>query len=244
MTARVVRITTCSVCLSLAVLLFVYGPAWSALAYGKWKFRESPNIWIVPRPMSLTFAARTGVAKMAYFGYEFDSPTAEVKEERKVESVVVLSFSSCAGMLIFKPSPGGGLIHAVKLEASKRGENIEDLFGREATGSDYALRSKELNLRPSDLRFFASRQEIVANFLFLTIKDGESQRFKNGLYSFETHWMRGFQEGNLSRDRGVLIDAYDREDRRLMLVVAAKPGPSCFAQSDLNQIISSLRPVP
>jgi hypothetical protein len=244
MTARPVSISASLFCLALCVLLFFYGPTLGAFAYVKWKFRKSPDIWIVPRPLPLAFTDRAAGAKVSYSGYEFDSPTVEVKEERRVESVVVLSFSKCAGMTMFKPEAGCDVIHIVQLEASKRGQNIEDVFGRDATRSNYALRSKELNLTPGDLRLFSSRREIVANSVFLTIKGIDSQRFKNGLYSFETQWMRDFQEGDLGRDRGVVIEAFDQQDRRLMLIIAAKPGTSCFAQSDLNQIISSLRPVP
>jgi hypothetical protein len=244
MTARPASISACLLCLGLGGLLFFYGPALGAFAYVKWNFRNSPGVWIVPRPLPLASTDRVAGTKVSYFGYEFDSPLAEMKEERKVESVVVLSFSNCAGMVMFKPEPGGDLIHTLQVEASKRGRNMEDVFGRQATRSNYALLSKELNLTPSDLRLFSSPREIVANSVFLTLKGINSQRFKNGLYSFETQWMRGFQEGDLGRDRGVAIEAFDLQDRRLMLIVAAKPDTSCFAQSDLNRIISSLRPVP
>lgn len=244
MTAHPVSIFTCVLCLALGLLLFFNGTALGAFAFVKWEFRHSPAIWMVPRPLPLEFTSRPAGPKVAYFGYEFDSPSPEVKEERKFESVVVLSFSNCAVMTIFKPDPSGDPIHVVRLEAAKRGRNIEDVFGLEATRSNYALLSKELNLTPSDVRLFSSRREIIANSVFLTMKGVHSQRFKHGLYSFETQWIRGFQQGDLGRDRAVVVDAFDQQDRWLMLIVGLKPGTSCFAQTDLNQIISSLRLVP
>jgi hypothetical protein len=244
MNARPAGISASFVCLGLAIFLYFYGPALATFAYVKWNLRKSPATWIVPQPLSLAFTPRTAGTKAAYFGYEFNSPSEEVKQERKVESVVVLSFSNCAGMTMFRPDPDQDPIHAVQLEASKRGRKIEDVFGWETTRSNYALLSKEFNLTPGDLRLFSSRRETVVNSIFLTLKAIHSQRFKNGLYSFETQWMRGFQEGDLRFDPGVVIDAFDRQDHWLMLIIAAKPGTSCFAQSDLNQIISSLRPVP
>jgi hypothetical protein len=244
MTARRASISAGLLSLILAALLLFYGTALGAFAYVKWNFRNSPGLWIVPRPLPLALPDRAAGARVSYFGYEFDSPSAEFKEERKVESVVVLSFSNCAGIVIFKPDPAGDLVHILQLEASKRGGHIEDVFGWEGTRSNYALLSKELNLTPGDVRLFSSRREIIANYLFLNLKNINSQRFKNGLYSFETPWIRGFQEGDLVRDRGVVIEAFDQQDRRLMLIIGAKPGTSCFAQSDLNRIISSVRPVP
>ena len=79
--------------------------------------------------------------------------------------------------------------------------------------------------------------------VLLRLKGVGSQRFKNGLYSFETPTAHGFQEGNLSLDKGVVIEAYDQQDRLLTFVVGAKPGKACFGQPELNHIIFSLRPV-
>ena len=142
-----------------------------------------------------------------------------------------------------EPAPSGDLILAMQKGASKNGSNMQEVFGQEATRSSFALRSKVLNLTPSDLRLFSSRQELAGNALLLVIKGVESQRFKNGLYSFATPWMHGFQDGDLMRDRGIVIEAFDNQDRRLTLVVAAKPGKACFGQPEVNHIIFSLRPV-
>ena len=79
--------------------------------------------------------------------------------------------------------------------------------------------------------------------MLLAIKGTEAARIKNGLYSFETAWMRGFQEGDLNLDRGVVIEAFDRQDRRLTLAVGKREGQNCFSQAYLNQIIFSLKPV-
>ncbi|MGC1417382.1 MAG: hypothetical protein WA817_18990 [Candidatus Acidiferrum sp.] len=241
---RPASILACALCAVLGVFSYFCGAALVSFAFVKWQFRNSPEIWIVPKPMLADVSTdRTG-PEVAYFGYEFESPAPDVKEERKFESAVVLSFSDCAGMSIIKPGPSGDLIEAMQQEASKRGRNIQDVFGRDATRSSYAIKSKTLNLTPNDLHLFSSPREIVGNADLLIIKHTESKRFKNGLYSFATPWMRGFQEGDVQKDRGVVIEAFDHYDRRLMLIVGAKPGRTCFAQADLSHIIFSLRPVP
>jgi hypothetical protein len=56
----------------------------------------------------------------------------------------------------------------------------------------------------------------------------DSQRFKNGLHSFETATIHGFWEGNIALNKGVMIESFDQQDRRLALVVATKPGKACF----------------
>jgi hypothetical protein len=117
-------------------------------------------------------------------------------------------------------------IHVLQKEAAKKGRNIEDAFGKEATRASYAIRSKVLNLTPSDVNLFSSPQEIKANAAMLVIKGAESKSYERGLYSFQTSWMRGFQEGDLSRDKSVLLEAFDNQDRLLTLIVSVKLGKS------------------
>jgi hypothetical protein len=244
MATRLACLSVCFLALILAVSLYFYGPAWEAYAYVKWRFRNSPEVWIVPKPLPTDALNHPAGPKLTYFGYEFESPSAEVKEVRKTESTAILNFSDCAGMVMSEPGPSGDLILAMQKGASKNGRNVQDVFGQETTRSSYALRSKVLNLTPGDLHLFSSRQELAGNAMLLLIKGVELQRFKNGLYSFATPWMHGFQDGDLARDRGIVIEAFDNQDRRLTLVVAAKPGKSCFGQPELNHIIFSLRLIP
>jgi hypothetical protein len=85
----------------------------------------------------------------------------------------------------------------------------------------------------------------MAGESMLLIKNIQSNRLDEGqyeLYSFQTHYMRGFQEGSLKS--GAHIEAFDSADRELTFLIRAKSGDSCFAQSDLNLILSTLRPVP
>jgi hypothetical protein len=230
-------------CLIFGVVCYFYTPALGTFIYAKWQFRNSREIWITPTPLSEGPLNPSSGPKLTYFGYEFESPSAEVKEEKIFDRVAVLSFADCAGLSIFKPDADTDLLAVVRKEAAKKGRNIQEVFGQEAARSNYALRSVTLNLTPRDLRLFSSRREISGNAVLLLIKGAESQRFKNGLYSFATPWMRGFQEGDLTRDCGVVIEAFDNRDRMLTILVGLRPGKTWFAQPDLDRIIFSLRPV-
>ena len=218
------------------------------LADTKREFRNSPEIWRLPKPLiPAPIASPTARSKVvSYFGYQFDSPTPEMKEERKVENVVALSLSDCAGMATFKPQPRGPLTGLMEQGSAGSARYYEDAFGEEAVRSDYEFRRTILNVTPKDLSylsFIAGPRQMVRNSVLLRLKGIGSQRFKNGLYSFETPTTHGFQEGNLSLDKGVMIEAYDHQDHLLTFVVGAKPGKACFGQPELNSIIFSLRPV-
>jgi len=246
MTSRTASISICSLGLGVAVFLFFYAPPLVLLAKTKWEFRNSPEIWIVPKPLfSAPIASPTAKSSVvSYLGYQFESPTSEVKEEPKSENVVVLSFSGCAQLVILKPQPSGlltGLMHEMPPNATRF---FEDVYGKEAVRSDYEFRRTILSMTPKDLSVLASPRQMVRNSVLLTLKGVESQRFKNGLYSFETPTMRGFLEGNIALDKGVLIQAFDHQDQLLTLIVGAKPGTACFGQPELSHIIFSLRPAP
>jgi hypothetical protein len=216
------------------------------LAHTKREFQNSPEVWIVPKPLtSGPIASSTAKASVvSYFGYQFESPTPEVKEERKAEAVVVLNFSDCAGVAIFKPQPEGRMTSIIQRGPPEVSRFMKDVYGKETVSSDYALRRAILNTTPRDLSPFARRGQIVRNSVLLTLKGAESQRFKNGLYSFDSPSMRGFLEGDVALDKDVVIEAFDHQDQLLTLVVGAKPGKACFGQPELNRIIFSLRPVP
>jgi len=252
MTSRTASVSVGSFCLGVivllgvVVLLFFYLRPLLFLADTKREFRNSPEIWRVPKPLIpapiASPAARSKV--VSNFGYQFESPTPEVKEERKVENVVALSLSDCAAMAIFKPQPSGPLAGLMQQGSADSARYYENAFGKEVVRSDFEFRRTILNMTPKDSSFIAGPRQMARNSVLLRLKGVGSERFKNGLYSFETPTTHGFQEGNLSLDKGVVIEAYDHQDHLLKFVVGAKPGKACFGQPGLNRINFSLRPVP
>ena len=179
---------------------------------------------------------------MSYAGYQFRVPISTFKIERQFDRGVVLSFSDCGGMTLFTSNKDFSLVGAMRQSATKKQNNIETIVGTEAVKSDYSLRSKILNLTPASLSLFTLRTELAGNSVLLVLKKVEIERFKNGLYNFQTQWIRGFQEGDISRDRGVVVEGYDAQDRQVMLIIGNRLGKSCFGQAQLNEIISTLQP--
>ncbi len=231
------------ICVVLCVLFVVYGRPILALVYTKWQARNAPEMWIVPIPLPDLPAERSAGRTFSYFGYEFDSPWTEVKRERKLESIAVLNFSNGAFISILDPARGSDELQAMKREATKRGTDIRNAFGDEVTRSNYALRSKILYLTPKDLHILSSRQEMVGNSILLLLKSIWTKRIEGGLYSFQTEWLRGFQEGIPTRDKMAIIDGFDAQDREVEVWVGSEEGANKPSQADVNRILYSLRPV-
>jgi hypothetical protein len=243
MDARRILTPSTVACVILCMFLWVYVKPISAVLYTKWVLRNEPDVWVVPVPLSIAAPEQSVGRKFSYFGYEFETPWTELKRERNTESIVILNFANGDMVTMFAPRKDAGGLDAMKQEAVKQGRDIRDVFGDEATRSNYALQSKILNLTPRDLRLFATRQEMVGNSILLIMKKIWTGRIKGGLYSFQTEWLRGFQEGGVPKDRAVVIEAFDAQDQKIELFIGSEQGKdNVLSQADINRILYSLRP--
>lgn len=235
--------TSTIICALAALLVFEYARPIGFVLYAKWKYRNAPQMWVVPSRLLTVAVEPNAGRRFSYFGYDFDSPWTKVERERKFESGAVLNFSGGQFISILNPAQSGDQLQIMKQEATKRGVDLKNVFGEEATRSKYALDSKIWNLTPGNLQLFSSRQEMVSNSVLLIMKDIFLLKHKGGLYTFETPWFRGFQVGGPAQDDMVIIDAFDASDRKIAIYIGSKhdanPRPS---QADINGILSSLRP--
>ena len=235
----------CAISSILVLLLaWVYGRPLGIMLYAKWDARTHPELWVVPQPLPAT-AAETSPGKFfSYFGYEFESPWTEVAFERKTQTAAVLNFSGGQGIAVFCWSDGQAPLQVLKNGSPDNGATLQRVFGVEATRSNYAFISSILNVTPGDLRIFSSFHKMVTNSVLLSMKQIEVSTVKGRVYSFQTNAIRGFQKGDPLQDANVTIEAFDAQDRRLQLLIGAKPNSSPKpTQADINRILYSLRPV-
>jgi hypothetical protein len=232
------------ICVLLLLFLVFYLRPITALIFAKWQVRNSPEMWIVPTPLPNVPVEQSSVLKCSYFGYQFDVPWTQVKLERKLATIAVLNFANGEFVSFPDPSQNGGELAAMKQEANKGGTDVGKIFGKKAVNSNYDLRSKILYLTPRDLSLFSSRQEMAGNSILLLMKSIWTKRIKGGLYSFETPWIRGFQEGSPAEDDMTIIDGFDAHDREIELWVGSEKGANKPSQADINRILYSLRPDP
>jgi hypothetical protein len=222
------------------VLVVRYGPAIGGLLYTRWQVRNRPELWVVPTPLRDLSVDRSQGQKFSYIGYEFESPWTEVNKERKGDSIAVLNFSNGEFISISKSND---YLKSMKQAATSRGADIRSVFGDQTTSSNYALRSKILYLTPRYLRLISSRQEMTANSVLLTLKGIWTSTAKDGLYSFQTEWLRGFQVGSPAQNSTITIDAFDAQDREIQLTIGTEPNASSRpSQAEVNRILYSLRP--
>ena len=231
------------VCVFVCVLLLTYSRPVGFLLLAKWELRNHPELWTVPVPLPSTPVERVARRSFSYFGYEFESPWTEVKQERKLDSIAILNFTNGCTIAIFSPVSGSSALETMKQTAREQGADLASLFGREATRSNYALRSKIFNLTPGDLRLSWNRGEMAGNSVLLVLKRTWAPKTPGGLYSFQTDWVHGFEIGDPAKTDAINIEAFDREDNQVNLLIGSGIRAATPFQQDINVVLNSLRPV-
>ncbi len=199
---------------------------------------------MVPRSLADFSIEQTAGRNFTFYGYQFEAPWTDVKREEDLKSMELVYFSNNLFIMLHDPAQSVNQLKVLTSEGTENEAGLKRLFGEEATRSNYALRSKILNLTPRDIHLSLSRQKMVSSSVLLMLKPMWTGALQGGLYSFQTEWLRGFQQGDPTRDKTVTIDAFDAHDHEIELSVGRAQGASQnVTQSELNRIIYSLRPI-
>jgi MOSC domain-containing protein YiiM len=231
------RVLPCATLLIFLLLFLTHVRLISSFLYAKSLARKTPELWDVPKPLDLDRTIPTGGKIFCRLGYQFDSPWTDVISEQKRETAEVLIFSGGQGLVILdesKPFTAPGI---EQQPTDKQSDQVtKALLG-------YVFRSEILHATPSDLHWFSSRQRMASASTFITLKSFDALHMQGGLYSFATPWLRGFQLGSPSKDRPTMVEMFDPQDFKFRLMFSSRNAGGSILQSDINEIISTLRPV-
>jgi len=233
------------ICVALGVFLIfllIYGRPLTTLCLMRWNSRAKPELWIVPTPLTDVSVAHSPGRNFIFYGYQFEAPWT-VNREAHLKNEEIVYFSNNLVMVFHDPAQNGNELKILTGEGTQNEVALKRLWGEEATSSNYAMRSKILNLTPRDLHLSFSRQKMVSSSVLLMLKPLSMGTSRGGLYSFQTEWLRGFQLGDPTRDKTITIDAFDLHDREIELFIGRGQGASRnVTQAELNRTIYSLRP--
>ncbi len=232
------RLLPYAILLALSLLCWAYSDPVASLLLAKSYARKTPELWNVPQLLHLEQTPPTTGRTFSYFGYQFQSPWTDLADERKTKTIVVLAFSGGQGITVSDES----MILDDRTTPGQPENKPGSLFLKALFG--YTFRARVLNATPADLHWFSSSQHMARSSNLIVMKDLDAEYLKGGVYSFQTPWFRGFQIGSPSREEVVSIEFYDPENIRINLIISSRQGASKPSQSELNQIISTLQPVP
>ena len=176
---RILKASTI-ICIVLAPLVFVYARPLSLLLAAKRRARTAPELWIVPKPLTDTSIERSAGRKFSCFGYQFEVPWTDVKQEKNSKSMDIIHFANDTVVIFFDPAQRADLLEELTQQGTKNESALKNILPDEATRSNYSLRSTILYLTPRDLRLFSSRREMVSNSVLLMLKPMWADAKKGG----------------------------------------------------------------
>jgi hypothetical protein len=232
------RLLPFAVLLAILLLVWVYGEPVYWLVQAKLDAQKTPALWNVPQPLHPESSQPTTGKVLSYLGYQFQSPWTDIVVERKFKEAVVLNFSGGQNLAIFDAS---NFVYEHNNAGQSKNKQDERLL-KALTG--YTFRSKVLNATPADLHWSLFPKRMQASGYLLWLKKLDVRFIKGGVYSFQTPSFQGFQIGAPSLDGPVLIEFYDADAVKFKMLIGTHDAASKISQADLDQIISTLQPVP
>lgn len=209
----------------------------------RFQARKFPILRLSPRsPTSVARSEAEGI-KLSYVGFTFEVPWKDLDDQqsRKLNNIAVFHFRSGKTVTFFGPSANNeDLLESVEKHF---GENAAlQLFGAEATKSNYAFEKTMLELTPDRLKPWMSQREAVGTSMLLTIKAVSSFGGETGLFRVNGGSWRGFQFDDPSKKpKRITLELYNAEDRRIEIVLVAKAFD--LTQAEINRIIFTVETV-
>lgn len=200
--------------------------------------RDSPGVQAVPVPLSNTTIAKLTGNQIFFFGITLQTPWDGMGTASLESNDVTIPFPNHHVFLrVFEPS-------AEEFE-QRMWKGILSDQGKKAKPTNLGLMSAEMNVLPSDLKWWRSQSQNEAASFLLESKAmalGDAR----GIYSIREGGLRGFQEG----DPGVApytvrLDLYDARDLHYLIVISATSGNQpVVSQAEINAMVASIRQVP
>lgn len=209
--------------------------------------RRLPAIKEVPVPLPDSSVSPVPHAKVSYFGYEFELPWDGVDETKSktVGTIRVIAFHS-GNALLFSTFPPKDFVNLIMKDANLDPRSFRQLFGEEASDSDYGFYEQMLQATPSQITPFVSRQKATAAQILLLFKGISMPRAESGIFVIQAAGFRGFQfENPQSRPRQIIDDLYSNAGG-VELMFGQKTDGSApeISQPEINRVIRSIRKIP
>jgi hypothetical protein len=205
---------------------------------------KKPVLAARPLPLPQTAVAETQGARLSYFGYEFETPWADLEASGTWKSFARAVFRSGQIVTLNVLPKQLSMIETVDRWVAARGVTRVAVFGADSPRSNYAIYQAAMNLTPDEISIFTPPQRAAADVMLLEVaKSAYALPGDTGIYSFSSKYLRGFQFGDPDRVRWIRVIAFDPEDREVVFVFGTKPGAGVrLSQAEINRVVQTLRP--
>lgn len=208
--------------------------------YFAWELsRREPQLYVTPKPLSITNRAEVDPERISAFEYSFQVPWNQIDKRKDSRSVTIIRFQGGGIVMVFNPN------QLTNLSAQLRGNarDLDRVFGSRALSSGYNWMEAELMANPGDIHWWDRRGNVrTAVLLGLKQIDILDDR---AIYRIANREMHGFQFGDPANPRHrVRLELFDVNDRRYEIMISSTAPAGLLNQPQVNAIIDSIRPIP
>ena len=239
----------------LACVIVVVGPIVYVWLFGfqtmmalevRYLYRKSPEAWQTPVALPDTSISSIPHKKISYFGYEVELPWDDVDEEKgkTIGTVHVTSFLS-GNEFLFSTFPPKDFVNEIVKTGKFDPATFRQIYGDDASQSDYGFHSAMLRITPDSIDPFMSRRDAVRDSTLLVIKAIATPACQSGIFEIQVSDLRGFQfESPLARPARITAELFG-EDGGIDVGYYQKPGGSArsITQPEINRVLQSIHKV-
>lgn len=226
------------------VYLWLFGFQTASALMVRYKYRKLPDVVKTPCPLPDLSISRQPHRTVSYFGYEFELPWDDVNEARDktVGTIHVGAFHS-GNAFWFSTFPAKEFVNGVKTSANLGPQDLQQLYGKETVESDYAFHKKMLEVTPSEVTPFISKNQAISSQMLLLIKAVSMPKASSGIFSIQTRDFKGFQfENPQSHPSRITVELFSNEGG-IDVMFMPKDGAPAISQPEVNRVIQSIHKV-
>jgi hypothetical protein len=229
---------------ALAVLINILGPPITIFATTRWMARKVPALRVAPQPLADYSVSSGPATTMTYFGYEFEVPwNALFKVKGGKASIVQLQFESGQSLTFIVPANQDGLLSEIVQDRSLNMSNLQPVLADLTSSSAYDQYAALLDTTPQSVRAFGPRAQAVRGATLLTIKAiAVGPGLATGVFSFKYADKHGFEIGDPQKSKRVDLEVFGMGRHHVEILLFAGKDSANFSQSEINRILTSLRP--
>jgi hypothetical protein len=237
-----------SVIIVVAPIVFVclFGPQTMMALTAQWEYRKVPVLAKTPVALPDQSVSATPHHKISYFGYELELPWDDVDEQKgRTFSAVHVTYFLSGNAFWFSTFPPKSFVNEIMKTGKFDPETFQQIYGADASQSDYGFHSAMLRTTPDSINPFMSRRDAARDSTLLVIKAIATPACQSGIFEIQVSDLRGFQyEGPQGRPVRIIDDLYGKDGgvEVWFLQKAGGSAPS-ITQAEINRVLQSIHKV-
>jgi hypothetical protein len=209
--------------------------------------RELPFVKLTPVELTDLSISQVPGMKLSYFGYEFEIPWTDVDEEKtKVfgGNKAIIAFRSGNVLSVWSGPPHEFLNYFLEKGKMDR-ETLRNIYGDEATQSDYSFKRLILDTTPDKITIFSRSKTAVSQGLLLMAKVVLATGDPNsGIFEVRANGFKGFQYGRpMSPPKHLNVELFPQDGHLDLIFEQNRNGPTYLSQADINRVVQTIHKV-